>query len=124
MIYLDTHIAVWLQGGQTNRLSRRALAAIHDHDLLLSPTVLLELGFMFELGRVDTPPAAVVASLHAEYGVALCDHSFPAVALAAVDLSWTRDPFDRLIVGHAVAAKRKLVTKDGPIRDNFADAIW
>jgi PIN domain nuclease of toxin-antitoxin system len=124
VIYLDTHVAVWLYNGKVERLSQRAADAVEQHELLLSPTVMLELGYMFELGRNVHPAGVVVAALRATFGVELCDQPFASVAHAALDLSWTRDPFDRLIVGQAVATKRQLVTKDGFIREHFADAIW
>ena len=43
---------------------------------------------------------------------------------AAERLSWTRDPFDRLIVAQASLAGAPLVTKDRMIRKHFAKAAW
>jgi len=37
---------------------------------------------------------------------------------------WTRDPFDRLIVAHAIKANCNLLTKDEKIRKNYAHAVW
>jgi PIN domain nuclease of toxin-antitoxin system len=37
---------------------------------------------------------------------------------------WTRDPFDRLLVGHALARGAPLLTKDRLIRRHFRQAIW
>ena len=37
----------------------------------------------------------------------------------AQSLTWTRDPFDRLIVAKAMAANAKLITHDENIRLNF-----
>jgi PIN domain nuclease of toxin-antitoxin system len=41
-----------------------------------------------------------------------------------VKQSWTRDPFDRLIVGQASANGAVLVTKDAGIRQNYKQSIW
>ena len=47
-----------------------------------------------------------------------------AVVQAAASLSWTRDPFDRLIVGDALAANCPLLTKDDSIQANLPLAVW
>jgi len=40
-------------------------------------------------------------------------------------LNWTRDPFDRLITGEAMAVPDALlVTRDSVIRENFDRAVW
>jgi PIN domain nuclease of toxin-antitoxin system len=47
-----------------------------------------------------------------------------ALGQAAADLSWTRDPFDRLISAHAIVANAPLITADETIRANLSLAIW
>ena len=42
----------------------------------------------------------------------------------AKSLDWTRDPFDRLIVGQARASRLGLITKDRQIRRHFDGAFW
>lgn len=42
----------------------------------------------------------------------------------ALKESWTRDPFDRLIVANAKAAGAPLITKDERIRKHYRRAIW
>ena len=37
----------------------------------------------------------------------------------ALELTWTRDPFDRLIAGHAVYRGWRLATSDGGMIDNL-----
>jgi PIN domain nuclease of toxin-antitoxin system len=41
-------------------------------------------------------------------------------------VSWTRDPFDRLIVAQARCTRRSiaLITKDRLIRRHFKGAVW
>jgi len=46
------------------------------------------------------------------------------IVTSALELTWTLDPFDRIIVGHAAAANRPLLTKDRSIRCRFRVAIW
>jgi PIN domain nuclease of toxin-antitoxin system len=49
---------------------------------------------------------------------------FRKVVDQAIAESWTRDPFDRLIVANAKAAAAPLVTRDERIRDNYSRALW
>ncbi len=48
----------------------------------------------------------------------------PAVVAHARAQTWTRDPFDRLIVGQAAAGDAQLVTRDAEIRAHYARAVW
>jgi len=46
------------------------------------------------------------------------------VETEAAPLTWTRDPFDRLIVGDATGANSALLTKDSTILANCPLAEW
>ncbi len=52
------------------------------------------------------------------------DGSIAELGQAAADLSWTRDPFDRLISAHAIVANAPLVTADETIREHLPLAVW
>jgi PIN domain nuclease of toxin-antitoxin system len=39
-------------------------------------------------------------------------------------LTWTRDPFDRMLVATALLHEIPLVTRDTCIHDNFPGAVW
>jgi PIN domain nuclease of toxin-antitoxin system len=39
-------------------------------------------------------------------------------------LGWTRDPFDRFIVAHALASNAILLTADKTIRERCSQALW
>jgi PIN domain nuclease of toxin-antitoxin system len=125
--YLDTSVAVWLAQKSLERISPAAL----DHlthaatDCRLSPTVLLELEFLYEIGRILLPAADIRRKLETEAGVKVCDLGFPLIAETALRESWTRDPFDRLITAHARANSLAwLVTSDRRIREAYPRAIW
>lgn len=124
MIYLDTHVVVWLYGGLTEELSLDAMNAIETNELLVSPMVRLELQYLCETGRILAKPDTILSALATELGLATCALAFPAVVQKALSLNWTRDPFDRIIVAQAVAGKRRLLTRDQTIHKNFARAIW
>ena len=123
--YLDTHVLFWLCENRLNRISRPALDAMNRHDLLISPMVVVELGFLNELGRSKRIPQDIVKQLREQVGLQVCDHSFADIAETATFESWTRDPFDRMIVAHATAnGYAPLVTADEKIRANYPKAIW
>lgn len=124
MIRLDTHVVVWLYTGQLERLSELATESLEREDLVFSPTVELELTYLHEIGRLTVSGTQLIADLRARIGLVASGVPLIAVVAAAAPLSWTRDPFDRLIVGDALAANGPLLTKDDSIRRNCALARW
>ena len=123
-VYLDTHIAVWLYSGQTERLSRRAASLINREQVGVSPIVLLELQYLREIGRVRALPKAVIMDLRLRLGLAVENRSLETVAERALGLAWTRDVFDRLIVAQAALDNAELVTSDRQIRKHYPKAVW
>lgn len=124
LIYLDTHVVAWLYAGQVERLSAKAVKLIEAEELRISPMVILELEYLREIGRLRAGGNTVLQSLSTQLGLVVCDLTFPAVIESALDQNWTRDPFDRAIVGHAALAASPLVTKDDTIRRHYRLARW
>jgi len=123
--YLDTHVVIWLCEGKLAKLSATALEAIDENDLLISPTVLIELNFLLKIGRIVRNPLDLAKQLRTQLGLQVCNHSFPDLAETALFESWTRDPFDLLIVAHAKANNYSmLLTQDEKIRQNYPKAVW
>ena len=124
MIYLDTHIVVWLYAGKVEKLSGLAKELINDHEVFISPVVRLELQYLFEIQRVTDEANEIVFDLSDRIGLKMCDKSFNTIVSSALDLSWTRDPFDRIIVANATVNRNILVTKDQNILENYEKAMW
>jgi PIN domain nuclease of toxin-antitoxin system len=123
--YLDTQVVVWLSEGRIEKLSPAAAAAIEDAELVISPMVLLELEYLHELKRILMSPLALLNQLQTQVALRVQDHSFSAVIQTALFETWTRDPFDRVIVAHAKTdSMSPLVTSDGKIRENYPRAVW
>jgi PIN domain nuclease of toxin-antitoxin system len=122
--YLDTHAAAWLYAGRCELFPEATRRVIGEHALLVSPAVLLELQYLFEIGRTEQPGAEVIADLGEQLGLRLCGLPFAEVVRAAAKESWTRDPFDRLIVGQAAARGAMLVTKDRTIHEHYPRSVW
>ncbi len=124
MIYLDTHIVVWLYAGLIDKLSVRAVEAIENNQILISPIVQLELQYLKEIDRITAESSLIVESLNCSIGLKICDLSFFHVVTEAIDQNWTRDPFDRLIVAQSQARKLPLLTKDQTILEKCSLAFW
>jgi PIN domain nuclease of toxin-antitoxin system len=123
--YLDTHVVFWLCENRLNRITGAALDALNQHDLLVSPIVTIELAFLQEIGRSKRVPQDILRQLREQVGLKVCDHSFADVAEAATFESWTRDPFDRMIVAHAKAnGYAPLISADEDIRANYSKTVW
>jgi PIN domain nuclease of toxin-antitoxin system len=124
VIQLDTHVVVWLYEGKRERFSGRALELIESEDLAISPIVLLELQYLFEIDRILARPGLVSAYLQERLGLTVDSTPFAIVTEKAVELTWTRDPFDRLIAAQAACGGATLVTKDSIILKNYPGAAW
>jgi PIN domain nuclease of toxin-antitoxin system len=123
--YLDTHVAIWLYDGLADKLSHSAKKQIDRNELLISPMVLLEFQYLYDRKRVGIEPIRLYSYLNATFGIGLCGFSFPAVAMEAVSIAWTNDPFDRLIVAQAQANhEAMLITADRTIRTSYCRAVW
>jgi PIN domain nuclease of toxin-antitoxin system len=77
-----------------------------------------------EIGRTRQGASAIIAHLESDIGLRVCDLPFRDIVTHALKESWTRDPFDRLIVANAKAAGAGLVTKDARILKHYRRAIW
>lgn len=124
MIQLDTHVAVWMATGQRDRISKLALEEIKRGPPTLSPIVLLELQILREIGQVADAPEVILDFLRRELLIVVAETSFDKIVDAARPLTWTRDPFDRLIAASAIAEGAVLVTADRAIRQHLPSAIW
>jgi len=109
LTYLDTHVAAWLFAGRADLLSKNAQRAVREGDLLVSPAVLLELQYLYETKRTNEPGRRVIDDLRHRLGLRVCDLFFEDVVGRALEQRWTRDPFDRLIVGQATLRGAALV---------------
>ena len=124
-IYIDTHIVIWLAEGSVEKLTLAASQAIESSQVEISPMVLIELEYLFEIKRIIKPPIELFLNLEALIGLRMSDHPFPAVAQTALLETWTRDPFDRIIVAQARSdGYSGLVTSDIKINENYSKTIW
>lgn len=124
LTFLDTHVVVWLYEGAVESLSQAAREAIEQGHCLISPMVMLELEYMYEIGRNNRDALSVLEIVRADSKITLSQNDFALISREAMNLRWTRDPFDRLIVAEAQLHAAPLVTRDRNIHKNYPHAVW
>ncbi|MFY9824953.1 MAG: PIN domain-containing protein [Thermoanaerobaculia bacterium] len=122
--FLDTHAVIFLWEGRTEIFGAGSREVLEQSLLLISPLVRLEMGFLKEVGKLKAEPDQILGSLTSDYGAVLTDDSLEALVPLAMPLSWTRDPFDRLLVATALLHQAPLVTRDSRIHEHFPGAVW
>ncbi|MFN8524543.1 MAG: transposase [Chloroflexota bacterium] len=86
--------------------------------------VRFELGLLHQIGRLTVAPSEMLGQLSLRLGMRELTQPLSALIDVADMITWTRDPFDRLIVAGAQLADATLVTKDHAIRTHFRGAVW
>jgi PIN domain nuclease of toxin-antitoxin system len=124
LIYLDTHVVVWLYAGLSERFSDSMQKMMNEHELLMSPIVRLEIQYLYEIKRITVEAEALLADLSQRVGLAVCPKPFDTIIVQATQLTWTRDPFDRILVAHASLNHNILVSKDQTILNHYGYARW
>lgn len=123
MIFLDTNAVIYLYSGHRD-FSERVQKLINENDCFVSPLVKLELQYLHEVGRGKKKAQIIIDTLSHEIGLEIHDYSLEALIGVALEMSWTRDPFDRLITAHAKAENKFLVTSDKMIQKHYSKALW
>jgi PIN domain nuclease of toxin-antitoxin system len=124
LIYLDTHVIVWLYCGLTDKLTDLAKILINDHEVYFSIIVRLELQYLYEIQRINHKPDVIITDLYHQIGLKKCEKNFHDIISIALNITWTRDPFDRIITANALLNNNILLTKDQNILNNYLYAKW
>jgi PIN domain nuclease of toxin-antitoxin system len=122
--FLDTHAAVFLWEGRIEVFGSGARKTLEHSTLFISPMVRLELQILKEVGKLKVEPDQILGTLISDLGVTMTSDPLDALVPHAMALSWTRDPFDRLLVATALLHQAPFVTRDRCIHDNFPGAVW
>ena len=124
MIYLDTHAVVWLYAGLVDKFNQPTRDLMNERDIAISPIVRLELQFLHEIHRVADDASTIVSDLADRIGLTIGDNHFNATISRALEISWARDPFDRIIVANASLEDSILISKDQNILSHYPFARW
>ena len=117
VILLDTNALIWAD--QRHPRIRPLLAG--NRPLYISPATVLELQFLQESGRIRLRDGSVHSIVNDDRWL-LDDPPAAPWFLRAVELVWTRDPFDRLLAAHAQLREWRLATSDGHLLDELGPA--
>ena len=115
VILLDTHALIWILAGHKRVVGLLATG----HLLFFSPISVLEMRFLIEAKRARIAEPDWEARLGRESRFKIDDCRLGPIVAAASDLGFTRDPFDRLLSGHAMARGFRLATADARLIDHL-----
>jgi len=115
---LDTHFLLWAVLG-SDRLEE--FPWLDDYRPWgISPVSFLEIQFLSEVGRLDVQQPAFMEALKTDHRFVIDEVPLVALVEKALPLSWTRDPFDRLLAAHSEARRRPLCSLDRKIRKHHS----
>lgn len=111
---LDTHFLLWLV---------LDLPRIDEFPWLekyrpwgVSPVTFLEVEFLAELGRLEVRQPDFADAVGEDPRFVVDEVPLVKLIRNTLPLSWTRDPFDRLLAAHSTARRLPLCTLDRRIR--------
>lgn len=113
---LDTHFVVWITTGHDRLREFPWLDAYAPYGV--SPVSLLEVQYLGETGRLTVDMRAFRTALSSDARFVLDEAPLLALIDHALPMSWTRDPFDRLLSAHSAARRLPLVTVDRRMLEN------
>ena len=124
MIFLDTHVVIWLYSGQLELFNPKVLKLINTEQVCISHIVKLEIQYLYEIKRVKFESGLIIDTLIDEIGLKFSDNNFDSIVRQALQLSFTRDPYDRIIVADASINNSKLISKDRNLKKHYKNTIW
>ena len=124
MIYLDTHAVIFLYAGDLALFTNAGRRLIRSEQLIISPIVLLELEYLYEIKKLNALPSIIYQQLQKECHLKTCHAPFHEIIELAKTQCWTRDPFDRIIAAQSLWGNHPLLTKDKKIIEHCSLAKW
>jgi PIN domain nuclease of toxin-antitoxin system len=114
-VLVDTHIALWALGDPGRlRVGERAVLVDPAIDRCLSPMSVWEAAIKRELGRLRAP-RNLTAALAAEFR--MLDVTAGLLEAAAELPPHHADPFDRVLIAHALQDDLSVLTRDAAFSD-------
>jgi len=107
---LDTHFLIWIVSGSKRLKSYPWLK--HYEPWGVSPVSFLEIQLLSEIGRGRVDQPRFTENVMDDSRFRVDEISVVNLAQKSLELSWTRDPFDRLIAAHSLARRVPLCSID------------
>jgi PIN domain nuclease of toxin-antitoxin system len=115
-VLLDTHFLVWLT------LASKRLAEFpwlnRYRPWGISPVSLLEIQYLAEIGKLSVNNPKFTQTVMNDPRFVVDDIGIETLVSQALTLTWTRDPFDRLLAAHSMARRVPLCTTDRVMRSH------
>ena len=113
---LDTHFLIWIVSNSRRLKKYPWLNSYQPWGV--SPVSLLEIQALAEVGRgtIDNPRFSEEVMADSRFEVD--DVSLTAVILRSLQLTWSRDPFDRFIAAHSLLRRVPLCSVDEAMLQN------
>jgi PIN domain nuclease of toxin-antitoxin system len=115
-LLLDTHFLLWVVLG---------VPRLEEFDWLdryrpwgVSPVSFLEVALLSELGRLEVDRGKFREAVGRDPRFVVDEAPLAALISHAVEMDWTRDPFDRLLAAHSRSRRIPLCTLDRRIREH------
>ena len=124
LIHLDTHVVAILYSGELKGVSKKVIDILNYQPLCISEIVRLELQYLFEIKIISQKPDEIISILQKDFALVSSTNSQSEIISQAINLDFTRDPFDRIIVADAMLNDSILITKDQTILDFYDKALW
>jgi PIN domain nuclease of toxin-antitoxin system len=118
---LDTHFLIWILS-DSKRLKRFPWLDSYQ-PWRVSPASLLEIQILHEVGRLELTKREFAQAVKADSRFVIDDASWVAVTLRSLELSWTRDPFDRWLAAHSLVRRTPLCTVDSDLLDHHKSIV-
>ena len=115
-VLLDTHFLLWAALGSDRLQEFPWLESYRPWGI--SPISFLEIQFLAEVGRLEVDQPGFSAALASDPRFVIDEVPLVALVEKALPLSWTRDPFDRLLAAHSASRRVPLCTLDRSLREN------
>lgn len=109
-LLLDTHFLLWILT-DSHRLDPYGWLDGY-RPWGISPVSLLEIQYLAEVGRLEVENPGFTETLSSDPRFVVDEVPLMSLVLNALGLTWTRDPFDRLLAAHSLARRTPLATVD------------
>ncbi len=120
---LDTHAVLWaLDGGRQLSAAARDAVVDADNEILVSAACAIEISIKKGLGRLRAPEDFLGAVVDAGFVPSPLDFRV-ARRLETLPMRH-RDPFDRLLIAHALEEGVPIVTRDPAFEQYRVQVIW
>jgi PIN domain nuclease of toxin-antitoxin system len=113
-LLLDTHFLLWIALDVPRIDAFPWLERYRPWGV--SPVSFLEVQFLAEVGRLEARTTEFAAAIGQDPRFVVDEVPLVSLIDQAIPLSWTRDPFDRLLAAHSEARRSPLCTLDRRMR--------